>query len=337
MNLKKILPYIYILFATSVMAQDLVYQPYRLISHDEFAPLRHYLNASFDVGQNPYFFHQDNYWSNHKKVWSRIKNPNRSIKNDGGYGEFFSKEFFGENALPNYSLHLLGGGYDYRQLYHWFKERNYEYAWAWALITSYAGHMGNESYEASNPKIKSHDHIADLLFFDIAGKFLMMNDTFARFVVDELGFSGWHYQPLYYYNDREIRNSGLNYIARPKCLSYAGFTPFVFMGMQVLGGLSYQFKNEEYVTGAFGVAVTEPFEKKWFYSGLLAYDIKGEPRAILNINGTEAMRVRLLIYPSVFSFYPKYQLGLTTFLAREGGVGAGVQLNLPLGVSGSWK
>lgn len=337
MNLIKIATYLFSVMSLAAMAQDMVYQQSSTFAQDDYAPIRHYLNASYDVGQNPYFFYQNDYWKNHRKVFDRIKSPHQSIKDDGGYGEFFRTEFFGENALPNYSLHLIGGGYDYRNLYHWFKERGYSEPHLMAILTTYAGHFGNEAYEASNDKIKSHDHIADLYFFDVLGKVLMMNDDYARFVVEDLGVSAWHFQPLYSLNDREVRNAGLNYIARPKALSYAGFTPMVYMGMQVLGGLSYQVQPQQYFSAAFGVAVTEPFEKKWFYSGLLAYDIKGEPRAILNINGTEAKRVRLLVYPKVFSFYPKYQLGVTSFVEREGGVGGGIQLNLPLGIAGSWR
>ncbi len=335
--MKKIFLIIMVSLSSLLSAQDIVYRESSSFAQDEFAPIRHYLNASYDVGQNPYFFYQHDFWDNHRLVFDKIKSPHRSIKNDGGYGELFSKEFFGSNALPNYSLHLLGGGYDYRNLYYWYKSRGYAFPHTLAIITSYAGHFGNEAYEASNDKISSHDHIADLYFFDIIGKVLMMNDEFAHFVIDDLGLSAWHFQPLYATNDKEIINAGLNYIARPKALSFHQVTPLLYMGMQVLGGASYQFKPDHYLSAALGVAVTEPFEKRWFYSGLLAYDIAGEPRAILNINGTEAKRARLLIYPKVFSFYPKYQLGITSFVEREGGFGGGVQLNLPLGLAGVWR
>ncbi|MFN8370296.1 MAG: hypothetical protein U0T83_06690 [Bacteriovoracaceae bacterium] len=105
-----------------------------------FNPISYYFNISFDVSRNDYYFHQRNMWLNHKILWNRVKNPERAVKQSGGYNKFFKDEIYGLRSSPNYSLHLLGGGYDFRRLEQWYKLNDYSHPYVWALLTSLCRH-----------------------------------------------------------------------------------------------------------------------------------------------------------------------------------------------------
>ncbi len=334
--MKKIVFFALFFVSLCSLASSVVYLESSDNARNEYYPITHYFNAAFDVGQNPYFFSHRGYLKNHKVVFERIANPHRSIVDDGGYGEFFRKEFYGENVLPNIGLHLIGGGYDYRFMVEWFKVRNFSNPYIIALLTSYLGHLGNEAYEASNSRITSHDHIADLYFFDVVGKLLFLNDDVANFFVRDMGLRPWHFMPTYDVGEESITNAGLNYILRPKIFGEK-VLPFMYLGMQVLGGFSFQLKKESYLTAAAGVAITEPFEKKYFYSGLLSYDIAGEPYMIFNVNGTEAYRYRVMLFPKFFQLPGDQRLGLILGSSRDNRPVLGIQYNLPLGIGYRFK
>lgn len=134
-------------FSTISYSKELVtYSNSRYGNDSQFNPIAYYLNASFDTIQNPYYFNQKNYFANHGLVYKRIRNPGKSIEQNGGWKKFFEDEFLSSRAMPNYSLHLIGGGYDYRKLVEWFNKNNYPYPYALAFLTSYAAEFANIKY-----------------------------------------------------------------------------------------------------------------------------------------------------------------------------------------------
>ena len=98
-----------------------------------FFPIKYYFNGAFDVIQNPVWFNQDNYPKKHREVFSRIKNPDKSIRRDGGYGKFFKDEFLSSRVIPNIGLHTLGASYDSFWLTEYFTYYNY---WIYSRIQS---------------------------------------------------------------------------------------------------------------------------------------------------------------------------------------------------------
>ena len=209
-------------------------------SDSTFNPISVYLNTAFDTIQNPNYFTQENFFKNHNLVFNRVKDPFKGIKEGGGLKRFLIDEFFSARALPNFGLHLIGSGFDYRKLAEWFNHHNYKSPYLLSFLVIYLAEFGNEAIESSNTEdIGPHDHIADLLIFDIFGKLLFMNDNVVKYFKNNLGMVSWPFQPFYSLDDNFIYNAGSNFILRPIIKNKKTVRPFIFLGMQVLIGLSY--------------------------------------------------------------------------------------------------
>ncbi len=292
-------------------------------------PIYYYLNGSFDVTQNMDFFYQRDYWDNHRKLFRRLENPFKSIERDGGYWKFFKDEFIEKRSVPNYTLHLIGGGHDFRYLYEWYKYNKFPAPWAFAFVTNYMAHFGNEALEISQSEISSHDNISDIFFFDLAGVFLFSSDKVTQFFYDKVGLRPWHGQPTLDVERGKIFNAGLNYIARPNMFGDK-IKPLVFIGMQQLGGASYQFQPGKYLTVAAGFAITNPLKKKGRLTAALFYDRDDELMWSLFLNTLDNIRARFNFYPGLLKIW-KMKLGGFFGYERNDALQAGVMANLPMG------
>mgnify|MGYP003664458246 CR=1 FL=1 len=326
--MKKLL--LFISISSMVLAQELP-TLYESKEDDLLFPVTYYFNSAFDVIQNPYYFSQSDFRSKHKTLFKRIGSPDHSIKRDGGYKKFFKDEFLTSRVVPNLGLHMIGGAYDNLYLYQYFKEKNYSNPMVYTIALSYLGHFGNEALELTNSNITSHDNIADLFVFDVLSFYLAFNPKVMNFLVDDLQMKAWHLQPMYLPNESDMTNAGLNYIFRPD-LFKSKLKPFVFMGMQNLLGLSYEFRQKQFITGAFGMALTDPLEQKGKFVTALFYDKDDFLSTSLYLNGTEDYRVRLNIYPELFNF-ETFKLGLLVGQKRSHDEVVGVNLNLPIGLA----
>lgn len=296
-------------------------------------PITYYFNSAFDVIQNPYYFSQDDFFEKHETLFERIGSPHKSIERDGGYSKLFKDEFLTSRVVPNIGLHMIGGAYDNLYWYQYFKENNYLSPLTFTIILSYMGHFGNEALELTNSNITSHDNIADLFIFDVMAFYLAFNPKIMSFLVNDLQMQSWHLQPMYLPEKSDITNAGLNYIFRPDIFE-SNLRPFLFMGMQNLIGISYRFAKKQFLTGAFGMALTDPLEQKGKFVTALFYDKNKALSSTLYINGTEDYRVRLNIYPEFFSF-KKFRLGLLLGQKRSREEIIGFNLNLPIGLAHS--
>ncbi len=307
---------------------------YNLVSQtDTYRPIRQYLNMAFDVAQNEPYFSQKHYWKNHEEVFRRIRHPDRSIRDDGGYEKWIKDEFLGERALVNLGLHTIGTGNDFRHLYERMKQNETPFPLFSSLFVHYAGHIGNEAYELSNPDVTSHDNFADLFFYDIAGNIIFLNDRIASFFFEKLYLRTWGDQPLYNPEDSHIMNAASDFTIRPN-LFVSKLRPFFLFGLKVLGGISYEYSEKEFFTLAAGVTFTDPVNKKGRLSVATYYDREEQLSYALLINSVQNSRFKLNLYPGLWHF-KKYRLGVTTGLDREDQWLLGLNLNMPLGL-GSW-
>ena len=300
--------------------------------NDALYPVTYYFNSAFDVIQNPYYFSQSDFIEKHEILFERISSPHESIKNDGGYKKFFNDEFLTSRVVPNIGLHMIGGAYDKLYLYQYFEARKYPCPLIFTIGVSYLGHFGNEALELTNPNITSHDNIADLYVFDVLAFYLAFSPRAMSFLVNDLQMKAWHLQPMLLFEKSDITNAGLNYIFRPNIFD-SKLRPFVFMGMQNLIGVSYEFGNRQSLTTAFGMALTDPLEQKGKFVTALFYDKNDFVASSLYINGTEDYRIRLNIYPELFNFN-KIKLGLLLGQKRSHEEVVGININLPLGLAG---
>lgn len=326
-----------IIFSFSSIAQEeLKKSDYRLFDpiHDgAWFPVQLYVNGSFDVIQNPYWFDQKDYWKKHKEVWDEVKNPFKSIKNDGGWGEFFKEEFLSDRVLPNIFLHTFGSAYEVNKLMEYADYYDIKWAKFWTFATIYAMHFGNEANETRQEEVKSFDHIADLYFFDVAGLILGMNDTFMDFMVYDMGMTTWHFMPVYDIEHEDFFNVGLNYVFRPEMLQFSNIRPLLYLGMMNMGGLTFDSGDLSHSIVA-GLALTDPLERKGRFVYGYYLETMGRQSASLLLNGSEDFRVRLNLYPALFRYYGEMSQNLALMLGqtKNDDFAFGINYELPISI-----
>ncbi len=274
------------------------------------------------------------------EFWSRIKDPDRNIKKDGGYRKLIKDEFFSSRVLPNIGLHAIGGAYDTLWLRQYFEYYNVPAAGLFSFLFTYGVHAGNEALETTHYEITSHDHIADIYFFDVAAFLMSYSPTIMNFLVDDLAMEAWHFNPMYDINSDNFFNTGLNYIFRPKALSFGEnrFRPIYYMGMQTMLGLSFDYNRENTITSMAGMSLTDPLRQKGRFVTALFHEYQGELEASFFVNGSEDFRYRLNLYDTFFYRFmnqeqtKSYQIGLLIAEEKSHDFAIGINLNLPVGI-----
>ncbi|HEX7668887.1 MAG TPA: hypothetical protein VF395_04865, partial [Polyangiaceae bacterium] len=110
-------------------------------SQSLFGPASVFLNRGYDIlqlrpGRRNIF--SQRYATDGKVVLRNLANPFPAIANDG-VGRFFRTEIFPLSFtpdtafwVPNYSLHLIGGGMTFRALTEWFADQRAPVPWFWS-------------------------------------------------------------------------------------------------------------------------------------------------------------------------------------------------------------
>ena len=312
---------------SSFSSEVIFYKKSNVGPYANYNPISYYFNTAFDTIQNPIYFNQKDFIRNHELILERTFRIKRGIKEGGGFENLLKNEIIGLRAMPNYFLHLLGSGVDFRILAEWFQVNNYQRPYLWAFTLSYIAHLGNESLESSNTKdINAHDHIADLLLFDLISKFIFLNDEYAHFIKNTLRMVSWPYQPLLN-QEGLVENAGSNFILRPK-ISDLSTRPFIHLGMKLLFGVSFPFYQYT-LSVASGPAFTDPLKDKSRLATGIYLDMDDSLLGSLIINGTDLFRIRLNIYPGVLSFN-KYTAGFMLANSSSNDWVVGLNVNYPL-------
>lgn len=323
-----------LLFSAKIFSSEiLLYQDRDYGSDSQFNPITFYFNNTFDTIQNPYLFSQKDFLRKHETVYKRIRSPISTINNLEGFDHLFVSEFIGERSVPNYTVHLIGGGYDFRKLAEWYEVNNYPLAFTLSFLTTYASKFGNEAIESTDTQnIGPEDHIADLYFFDLAGNLLFMNNRVVTFFRDDLSLVSWGGQPLYAPKTDDFTNTMSQYIVRPN-LGSKQWRPFILFGMQALFGISYRLSEKESLSLGSGVAMTDPIHNKGRFATGLFYDKADSLMSSLLINSTENFRYRLNLYPGILK-YKNLSPGFLLAEDREDKIFLGMNLILPIGIAG---
>lgn len=274
-------------------------------SHFRMWPVTNYINTAFDTAQVSRAFSQDHYWRNHGRVFERIYNPIESIEDDGGWDHFVHQEILSSHVLPNLTLHLLGNSYDFRALAEWFDQYHVPLPYLWAFVTSYAGYLGNEAIEVSNPEVDATDHIADLYLFNLVGNLLFMSDAVTDFVQNDMQFRNWPGQPVFDVRQHNILNASNNYLLRPRIFGEK-VRPFLYFGLHYFAGVSVLLPSQKSLSLGAGLAAVNPFAgsslEKVQPSGGVYWDDDDRLLASMIFNGTDNSIVRLNLYPDLFRF-----------------------------------
>lgn len=328
-----LLIFLAILSSFRVFAQNKEYRLFDPMYDSVWFPAQLYINGSFDVIQNPYWFDQKDYWAKHKEVWNEIKDPINSIEKDGGFEKFFKDEFLSDRVLPNIFLHTFGSAYEVNKLMEYADYYGIKWSKLWSFTMIYAMHFGNEANETTNPEVTSHDHIADIYFFDVAGYLLAMNEDFMDFMVYELGMSTWHFMPVYDIEHEDFFNVGLNYVFRPEALHFKNLRPLLYLGMMNMAGVTYDAGDLSHSIVA-GMSFTDPLERKGRFVYGYYLETMGHQSASLLLNGSEDFRVRLNLYPALFRYYGELSQNLALMIGqtKNDDFAFGVNYELPISI-----
>lgn len=188
--------------------------------------------------------------------------PFQSISEEG-WGKFLREEIFPlsystgtSRWVPNYSLHLIGGGMTFRALWEWYDDQDLPAPWLFSIATVMSYGFLNESIENKGVVGRNTDCIADFWVFDIAGIILFSFRSVDRFFSKSIILSDWSLQPSLTYPGYDLHNHGQYFAAKWPLPFYPRVRAFGYVGMAQLGGLSYKADAEYSITGAVGTAST---------------------------------------------------------------------------------
>lgn len=322
-------------------------------SDASFHPGREVLNGAFGIMQISSEWRTldeirfDRGW---RHVRRSLADPGGTI-DDYGWNAFLRNEVFpaslrwrGLQYVPNYTLHLVGGGARHRAFVEWYDRHGFGHAGLWAAATTLVHAAGVEVVEHHASAGPSVDPVADMLLFDPGGALLFSSDRVCRFFAQSLHLSLWSAQPMLDPAAKTLENAGENWSLRwfPRPDDRAGL--FAYLGMSDLVGVSVRRRDglawsagggvlvDELAEEPTGVAGSSTFARMQWNAGLFV-DREGSLLASLFVSEGWTQRLRLNLYPGVLrvgAFSPGVYLGLR----EPGTVILGVSVSaLPLGIA----
>jgi hypothetical protein len=253
-------------------------------------------------------------WS--KNVWSTVGHPIRTI-NEFGWKDFITTELFpltlnmqGNQWVPNYFLHLIGGGLHFRATEEWYRYRGFGAPRIWSIGTMVAYHALSEVVENQGKKGLAVDHLADLLVFDPLGILLFTNDDVCRFFSEKLNMAEWSMQPAMNIATGNLENMGQFYVVKYPVSNNERWNLMIHFGLHGMAGFAHQWQDGRSLalTGGFLVedlVEIEPGGGERVLQGVLTwrvgvfYDMNNSLLASLMISSVAENRVRLNVYPGV--------------------------------------
>lgn len=323
------------------------YKGYEYGSQALYGPLWVLLNRGFDVLQDRAgsrsLFDQE-YHHNGENVGRNIVNPFPAIA-ARGWGRFLREEIFPlswtagtARWVPNYSLHLIGGGMTYTELAEWYKANGIPAPRAFSAATLMSAAFLNETLENKGVVGWNTDAIADIYFFDIGGIILFSFDWPNRFFSRYVLLADWSMQPAFTYPTLELHNQGNYYSVKWPIPMLPALRLFMYMGLGTLFGLSYKF-NSEYSISAGGGSMasrlipsshTNADNNVQFASmGGIFIDRNDSLLASLKVTNVQDYFINANIYPNAFAVP---QVGMWSVIDRQGHFIVGLSFTHTMGV-----
>ena len=329
------------LLATALCAQSqpLFYKGQSYGSEGMFNPVYSFLNYTYDTLQVPRSFDDKNLSARWRQVRWNLGHPRSAIELEGGWNAFVKRQIlpFGSNEgdwLPNYTLHLLGGGMTWQKNAEWLEHHGFPLPRLTSLVLVTAAELFQEVIEKKSTL--HDDEIADVYLFRPAGILLFAWGGFARFAADTLRLQSWGYQPMYEPGQGQILNAGENFVIRPNILKSEAFRPFAYFGMTNLFGFSHSISETDNISWGIGGAMVKAKPAETRFSGGLFWDRNNSLLASMIVNGTDDLAARLNIYPGAIFGKSAWSPGIYVGI-EDGFKGASLGFAIrytPIGVAG---
>jgi len=337
--------------------QYLFYKGYDYGSQAIFSPLTVIISGGFDVLQ---FNDQTNDLARLQighglsNVLDNVVNPKRAI-DQYGWLEFFSSEIFplglsrdSYQYVPNYTLHLIGGGMTYAATVEWFQYHNYRYPRMLSGITLTVQHLLNEAVENNRFTGPNVDPIADLYIFDPLGCVLFSFPRVSKFFSETMHMNDWSPPTLITPDTYQIYNNGQKFSFKYDVPKLDRWRLFYLAGTEGMWGLSYRLTKTDDFTASFGLAAHKLDEVQMpngarkligrvIYTGGIFYDRNGSLLSSLIFGGARGYAARLNVFPGIVkvrSFSP----GFALLMQHNGSMMAGISVRWsPIGLAGRFN
>lgn len=329
--------------AFNVYSAAAYYQPRSYGSDSLYSPFSNFLSYSFDTLQVPDSFTTNNLSQNNSLVFEHLTHPDKAIHNEGGYSRFVNRNIFPvlpeyENEsyaiLPNYFLHILGGGMVYRKDLEWFRAHDYDYATTSAVALAMTAEYLQEVLEKDTTT--DDDEVADFYLFRPIGLLLFHNDKVANFVMQHFDPAIWPNLQVYDITENRINNAGIFYIYRPTFAEFYQTRLFIFTGMNTMLGLSHRLNNRDSISWGFGrsiqkIDLSQDQLSETANSAGIFFDRNKSLMASLVINDTGGNRFRFNLYPTNSSIPGKLGYFVSRHISNSWAAGVVYKIQLGIG------
>lgn len=313
-------------------------------SESQFNPLASVVTWTFDTLQIPASFDDYNLHARWIQVRENLGHPRRAIDSRGGMGEFINRQVLPYKMsepdwIPNYTLHLLGGGMVYRKKAEWFEAHGWPMPYLSSAVLTVVEELAQETVEKASTK--PDDEVADIYLFMPLAMVLFSNDAVARFAGETLHLGEWPFQPMYDPQAErpsgargKFTNVGQNFFLKPEVFGLKKHRPFAFLGMTNLLGVTHKVGLTDSFSWGLGAAMVQSQEPmRTRFSGGLFWDRNDSLLASVIFNGTDNLAVRLNVYPGILGPRAWWSPGLYVGVGDRGDVSAGLTLRvLPAGL-----
>jgi len=323
------------------------YKGYNYGSQALYGPLWVFLNRGFDVlqdrtGSRSIF--QQEYLHNGENVGRNLLNPFPGI-DQRGWERFFREEIFPLSFtkgtarwVPNYTLHLIGGGVTYTGLTEWFRQNHVPAPRAFSAATVLVTAFVNETLENKGVAPYNTDAVADFFFFDIGGIILFSFDWPNELFSKHLIVADWSSQPAFTFPGFDLHNQG-NYFSVKWPLPFAPrLRLFATMGLGTLLGLSYQIDSQYSISAGGGTMASRLIrtsqknadnEVEFAPAAGIFVDRNNSLLASLKLTNVQDYFLQFNLYPNAFSVP---ELGMWGVVDKGGQFVVGLSFSKSFGV-----
>lgn len=277
-----------------------------------------------------------------------MSHPVASIRAQG-LDEFVSSEILPttlrrEKAqwIPNYQLHLIGGGILNVKAEQWYRDNGYASPKLLAFTTSAAAWVLNETSEiATSTSDYSTDPVADIFLFNLGGVLLFQSAAVRDFFSRSVETMNWPLQPSIDPRDGRILNAGQYYALKIPVPTTRDWKLFYHMGLGNIAGFTRRVGEGHSVSvgvGAYARRIVHLDSVRNSASlspklGLF-WDHDNSLWASVFYNSQSVQRFSVQIYPTPWTSWP-VPLGFWGTFGGPDGMGFGVTANLGLGLGWS--
>jgi hypothetical protein len=277
-------------------------------------------------------------------AWMAMTKPDRVLRTYG-YDTWVKRQLLpltgkrkgGGQWVPNYQLHLLGGGMTGVRITEWYEQHDVAHPELAAAGTAAVWHFMNEMIEHQDGT-PTADALSDLLVFDPLAFLVWRNDRVQRLFSTRLEMTNWPGQPVITLPTKTLQNMHQTIMLRAR--PWENYRPMTTFGGSFLLGLSRRVNDADWFSVAGGWDPTEnPIidpatgEKTVTLNPNLGlfYDRDGSLLAGVQLRLNRAELVTMNVYPGVVHF-GRWSPGLFAHVLDDGRVRFGIVPRFGLGV-----